>query len=68
MNTTQKRFLLFLGLCIPARSLLTYVAKNVNETYLAYMGYVAVIISAGFFYLYLTDSRKTGVEVFGDKI
>ena len=32
------------------------------------MGYLALLPAIGFFYLFLTGSRKTGAEVFGDKI
>lgn len=68
MNTTQKRFLLFLIGCIGTRSLLVYLAKNANKTYLQYMGYLTLLPAIGFFYLFFTGSRKTGAEVFGDKI
>jgi hypothetical protein len=33
-----------------------------------YLGYLAVIPSIGFFYLFFSGTRKTGMEVFGDKI
>lgn len=68
MNTIQKRFLLFLFGCIGTRTLFVYLAKNANKTYLRYMGYLAILPAIGFFYLFITDSRKTGPEVFGDKI
>lgn len=68
MNNIQKRFVLFLLGCIGTRSLLVYLAKNVNKTMLMYMGILAVFPAIGFFYLFLTGSRKTGAEVFGDKI
>jgi hypothetical protein len=68
MNTIQKRFLLFLIGCIGTRTLFVYLAKNVNINYLRYMGYLSILPAVGFFYLFLTDSRKTGLEVFGDKI
>lgn len=68
METLQKRFLLFLFGCIGTRTLLVYLAKNANKTYLALMGYLSILPAVGFFYLYLTGSRKTGAEVFGDKI
>ena len=68
MNTIQKRFLLFLIGCIGTRSLFVYIAKYADKTYLPYMGYLALLPAFGFFFLFLTDSRKTGVEVFGDKI
>ncbi len=68
MNTTQKRFLLFLVGCIGTRSLFVYLAKTASKTFLRYMGYIATLIGIGFIYIFLTGSRKTGPEVFGDKI
>jgi hypothetical protein len=68
MNTIQKRFLLFLFGCIGTRTLFVYLAKNANKTYLRYMGYLAILPAIGFFYIFLTGSRKTGPEVFDDKI
>ena len=68
MNTIQKRFLLFLIGCIGTRSLFVYLAKIANRTYLQYMGYLSILPAIGFIYLFLTGSRKTGAEVFGDKI
>lgn len=68
MNTIQKRFLLFLIGCIGTRSIFVYVAKNVDTIYLRYIGYLALLPAMGFFYIYFTDSRQTGAEVFGDKI
>jgi hypothetical protein len=32
------------------------------------MGYIAILPALGFFYIFFTGSRKTGDEVFGDKI
>jgi hypothetical protein len=68
MNKIQKRFLLFMIGCLGIRILIVYLAKTFNKTYLQYMGYLSILPAIGFFYLYLTDSRKTGAEVFGDKI
>jgi hypothetical protein len=68
MNIIQKRFLLFLIGCIGIRTFFVYLAKNANITYLKYMGYLSILPAVGFFYLFLTGSRKTGPEVFGDKI
>lgn len=68
MNNIQKRFILFLIGCIGSRSLLVYIAKTTNKQYLMYLGYLALLPAIGFFYLYFTGSRKTGGEVFGDKI
>lgn len=68
MNSIQKRFLLFLGLCIPIRLLLVYITKNVNKYYLKIIGFLALLPAIGFLVLYFSDKRKTGLEVFGDKI
>ena len=68
MNNITKRFLLFLIGCIGTRILLVYIAKNVNMTLLKYMGYLLLLPAFGFFYIFFTNSRKTGPEVFGDKI
>jgi hypothetical protein len=68
MNNIQKRFLLFLFGCIGIRSLIVYIAKTINSKYLRYLGYIALIQAFGFMYLYLSGTRNTGAEVFGDKI
>ena len=68
MDTIQKRFLLFLFGCIGTRLLLVYIAKSIDVTLLKYMGYVLLLPAFGFMYIYLTGSRPTGPEVFGDKI
>ena len=68
MNTLHKRFLLFLFGCIGTRISLVYIAKNINVDMLKYMGYLSLIISLGFFYIFLSGIRPTGPEVFGEKI
>ena len=68
MNNFQKRFLLFIFGCILVRTLFVIIAKNISLNLLPYLGYLALLPSIGFFYIYLTGSRKTGVEVFGEKI
>jgi hypothetical protein len=68
MNTIQKRFLLFLIGCIGTRTLFICLAKNASATYLMYMGYLALLPAIGFLYIYFTGARKTGGEVFGEKI
>jgi hypothetical protein len=35
---------------------------------LQYLGYLALLPAIGFAYIYLTGSRETGKEVFGEKI
>lgn len=68
MNNLQKRFLLFLFGCIGLRSLFVYIAIKTPTNYLPYLGYLSLLFSIGFAIIYITGSRKTGAEVFGDKI
>lgn len=68
MNIIQKRFLLFLLLCIPSRIIFVFIAKNIKQKYLPFLGYLALLIGFGFFYIYLFNKRKTGGETFGQKI
>jgi hypothetical protein len=68
MNNIQKRFLLFLIGCMGVRTLLVIITKNIEIKYLKYMGYLALLPAIGFMYIYLTGTRKTGGEVFGEKI
>jgi hypothetical protein len=68
MNTIQKRFLLFLGLCIPSRLALVGLAKYLPNKYLPYLGYITLIMAMGFLYLYFTGARKVGAETFGQPI
>ena len=68
MNNLQKRMLLFLIGCIGIRFLFVIISKNVKTEYLKYLGYLALIPAIGFMYIYLTYSRKTGAETFGEKI
>ena len=68
MNNIQKRFALFLLGCIPTRLAFVYIAKNISLKYLPLLGYLALLPAIGFIYIYLTGSRQTGGETFGDKI
>jgi hypothetical protein len=68
MNNLYKRYLLFLIGCIGLRTGLVVVAKNINKQYLPYASIPALLIGFGFLYIYFTGSRKTGGEVFGEKI
>ena len=68
MNPTQKRFLMFLVGCMGSRVLFTLLAKYIDIQYLPILGYIALLPALGFFYIYITGSRKTGLEVGGDKI
>lgn len=68
MNDIQKRFLLFIFGCIGMRTLLVLIAKNIDIKFLPYFGYLALLMATGFIYIFVTGTRKTGVEVFGGKI
>lgn len=68
MDKVQQRLLLFLIGCIGVRSLFVIIAKYINTKYLKYLGYLALLPATGFLYIYLTGSRKTGAETFGEKI
>ena len=68
MNNMQKRFMLFLFGCIPTRLALVYLAKNISIDYLPILGYITLIMGISFAYLFLSGTRQTGAEVFGDKI
>ena len=67
MNNIQKRFLLFLCGCIVVRILFVIISKVYIE-YLPIFGYIALLPAIGFFYIYATNSRETGNEVFNEKI
>ena len=68
MNDLQKRFSLFLGLCIPSRFLLSYIAKKLPLKYLPFMGFIMLGPVIGWTYIYLTGSRKSGMETLGAPI
>ena len=68
MNHLQQRFLMFLFGCVGIRSLFVIIARYINTKYLKYLGYLALAPAIGFIYIYLTGTRKTGAEVFGEKI
>ena len=68
MNNIQKRFLLFIFGCVVTRLLFVYIAKNIKSKYLPILGYLALVPAFGFIYIYYNNLRKTGQEVFGDKI
>ena len=68
MTPMQKRLLLFLGGCIPARLVLAATAKYLPVYYLPYMGLVTLGIAFGFLYLYFTGKRRVGLETQGAPI
>jgi hypothetical protein len=67
-SNLQKRFWMFLIGCIGVRSMFVVLAKYANVCYLKYAGYMALLPAVGFLYIYVSGSRKTGPETFGEKI
>jgi len=68
LTNIQKRIFLFLFGCILTRTLFVLIAKNIPIEYLPYLSIPAFCIGIGFLYIYFSGSRKTGPEVFGEKI
>jgi hypothetical protein len=68
MNDIKKRFLLFLIGCMGTRLLFVYAAKNAGPKYLPFLGYLALLPAIGFTYIFITGSRPTGGETFGQPI
>jgi hypothetical protein len=68
MNNIQKRFLLFIFGCIVTRLFITFYVKQLDKKYLPIAGYIALLPAIGFLTIYFFNLRKSGKEVFGEKI
>lgn len=68
MNNIQRRFLLFLGACIPSRLLFVLLARYGNQTIKKIIGVISFIIASGFVIIYFGKLRETGIETGGEKI
>ena len=68
ITTLQKRIALFLVGCIGMRALIAYGAKISPAWLLPWLGYAALVPAAGFVWIWATDARKSGPEVFGGRI
>ena len=60
------RRLMFLGLCIPLRTLAIYL--SIQNKYTSLIGLAYLIGGLNIGYVYFTNSRLTGAEVFNKKI
>ena len=60
-----KRWSLFLLGCIGVRLVFVIVAKFAKQNTLPILGYIALIPAVGMLYLWLTNSRMTGLEAGG---
>lgn len=58
----------FLLGCLPTRLFMAYLSTTLPISYLPYLSFVAMAIAIGFFYIYVTGSRATGMEVDGGTI
>jgi hypothetical protein len=68
VNPMQKRFLLFLGGCIPSRLLFAYLAKTGTIMVKNILAVISFLISSGFLFIYFSGIRKTGLETGGEPI
>ena len=69
MDNNRKSAFLFLGACIPTRLFLAYLVKNSQKFKLRnILILITASISIGFLTIYTFGLRKTGAEVFGEKI
>jgi hypothetical protein len=68
MNTLHKRWAMFLGLCIPSRFLLSFILSKLSKTHLRILGFILLLPVIGWTYIYLTKSRMSGGETFGQPI
>jgi len=68
MNSIQKRFALFLGLCIPIRLALTVFAKYIPLRLLPALGVPYLLFGLGIITIYITGSRRNGAETIGAPI
>ena len=68
MENIYKRYALFLVGCMGARIALVVLARFLPLDWLRVMGFVTLLPGLGFLWIYFTNSRKTGGEVFGEKI
>jgi hypothetical protein len=67
MDVQTKRTLLFLIGCMGSRLALVWVAYKYPKL-LRPLGFMALVIAFGFMYIYMNGLRKTGAEVFGERI
>lgn len=67
MDNKTKRVLLFLFGCMGTRLALVWIAYKYPAA-LRPLGLAAILPAIGFFYIYVNGLRKTGPEVFGERI
>lgn len=68
MENTQRRVLMFLFGCMPARLGIAYLASKASLRQLRWMATVALIVAISFTIIYVGGFRRTGLETGGDLI
>jgi hypothetical protein len=68
MSPLQKRQLMFLTGCLGTRLMFVYLARIASPSMLQILGALALLPATGFWYIYLTGSRKRGPETLGSPI
>ena len=68
LSTQTKRTVLFLFGCIALRFYLVWLAKTSKSDTLQVLGWLALLPAIGFSVIYTFNLRKTGPEVFGERI
>ena len=64
ISDIQKRFLVFFLGCIPVRSALVYMSRNIDKEHLRWMGYLALLPAIGFMYYFFRWSDTKGLALF----
>lgn len=59
------RWVMFLLGCIGVRLIFVIIARFASQTALTYLGYLALLPAIGMLYLWLSNSRLTGMEAGG---
>ena len=67
-SLTLKRLLLFTLLCIPTRLLFSYILYHLPQRYHKLASILLALPAIGFITIFLTGSRKTGLETGGAPI
>ena len=57
----KKLLVLFLGICIPLRFAITFIAKILPIKYLPIMGVLFLIFGCAFLYQFVSQTRMTGI-------
>ena len=68
MNTLNKRFVYFLGLCIPARIILALIAKYLPLKYLQLMGLFTFIAGCWFIFAYIVKPYSYSKVITSTKV